>query len=123
MQAARRGIIVLAVMLTACGGGGDNGTGPGPGPGPNPQTCTSTSANVTVANNNFTPRCTTVATGTTVTWTWDSGGQVHNVTFPAGASSSDQGSGTFQRAFPAAGTFTYQCTIHGASMSGEIRVQ
>ena len=123
MRAARACIAVLALAAAGCGGGGgDGGTGPGPGPGPGPQTCTSTSSSVTVANNSFTPRCTTVGTNTTVTWTWESGGTEHNVTFGSGTSSGNQGSGTFQRAFPTAGTFAYSCSLH-AGMNGEIRVQ
>ena len=122
MRAARACMTLFAVVAAGCGGG-DGGTGPGPGPGPGPLTCTSTSASVTVANNSFSPRCTTVGTGTTVTWTWNSGGTLHNVTFTSGSSSDDQGSGTFQRTFPSVGTFAYTCTIHGGSMSGEIRVQ
>ena len=116
---------LLAFVVAGCGGGGDTGTNPPGGnpPGGNPQTCTATSANVTVGNNNFSPRCTNVAAGTTVTWTWDSGGTQHNVTFASGPSSTNQGSGTFQRTFPSAGTFAYECTLHGQAMSGEIRVQ
>jgi plastocyanin len=121
----RAGIAMLAFVAVGCGGGGDGGTNPPPGGGPPPggNQCTSTATNVTVANNNFSPRCTTVPTGTTVTWTWDSGGTLHNVTFTSGASSGDQGTGTFQRAFPTAGTFAYECSIHGAAMTGEVRVQ
>src|SRR5688500_13767334 len=122
MRAARAGMVLLTVVVTACGGG-DGGTGPGPNPNPNPnpQTCTSTSPSITVNNNNFTPSCTRVAPGTTVTWTWASGGTAHNVTFQSGANSGDRTSGDFQRAFPTAGTFDYSCTLH-AGMDGEIRV-
>lgn len=125
MTVARAVLAVFALVAAGCGGGGDGGAGPGPGPGPgpNPQTCTSTAASVTVSNNSFTPRCTTVQAGTTVTWTWDSGGTLHNVTFNSGSNSGDQGDGSFARAFPTAGTFAYTCTIHGQAMSGEIRVQ
>jgi plastocyanin len=116
---------LLTIVVAACGGGGDGGTGPGPNPNPNPNpnpaTCTSTSSAVTVGNNNFTPSCTTVAPGTTVTWTWASGGTAHNVTFESGTSSGDRSSGDFTRAFPNAGTFPFQCTLHGG-MTGEIRV-
>lgn len=126
MRAARAGVALLAFIMAGCGGG-DGGAGPGPGPGPNPnpnpnpQTCTATVSSITVGNNNFTPNCTTVAPGTTVTWNWASGGVEHNVTFGSGSSSSTQGSGDFQRSFPNAGTFPYSCTLHGG-MTGEIRV-
>lgn len=78
-------------------------------------------ANVSVIDNAFDPDATTVAAGGTVTWTWN-GASGHNVTFPSGSSSSTQASGTFSRAFPAAGTFDYQCTIH-AGMNGTVTVQ
>ena len=125
MRAAQAAIVLLAFLTAGCGGGGDGGTGPGPNPNPNPnpnpQTCTATVSTVTVGNNNFTPNCTRVVPGTTVTWNWASSGVVHNVTFGTGPSSGDQGSGDFQRAFPTAGTFAYSCTLHGG-MTGEIRV-
>lgn len=127
MKEVRAGLAVLAFIVAGCGGGGDSGTNPPPGGGGNPppggQACTSTAVNVEVLNNSFNPKCTTVPTGTTITWTWDSGGLPHNVTFATGSSSATQGDGSFQRAFPTAGTFTYNCTIHGQAMSGEIRVQ
>ena len=125
MRATRACAPLVALVAAGCGGGGDGGVGPGPGPGPNPnpnpQTCTATVTSVTVSNNSFTPNCTTVTPGATVRWNWASGGELHNVTFGSGASSADQGSGDFQRAFPTAGTFQYSCTRHGG-MTGEIRV-
>jgi plastocyanin len=100
------------------------GTGNPPPTGPN---------DVTVENNSFSPAARTVSPGTTVNWTWDtctSGGYgggtscvSHNVTFDDGVASSTQGSGTYSRAFPAAGTYKYHCTIHGTSMSGTVTVQ
>ena len=121
-------VAAISVIVAACGGGGGGATNPPPGGGGGGgggggQTCSSTSDQVTVANNNFSPRCTTVAPGTTITWTWNSGGLAHNVTFATGPNSGNLTDGTFTRNFPTAGTFTYQCTIHGQSMSGEIRVQ
>jgi plastocyanin len=77
---------------------------------------------VTVSDNQFAPSSITVAPGTIVTWTWSEGSSVHNVTFSDGASG-DKGAGaTYQKTFPTAGTFSYQCTIH-AGMSGTVRVQ
>ena len=126
MRAPLAGVIATAFVIAACGG--DGGTDPGNtggnnggNTGGNQNPCTSTSSSVTVGNNNFSPACTTVTPGTTVTWTWASGGVAHNVTFGSGPSSGDQGSGTFERAFPTAGTFPYSCTLHGG-MNAEIRV-
>lgn len=79
-------------------------------------------ANVAVGDNFFNPSSTTVAVGGQVTWTWG-GSAPHNVTFSAGTNSATQSSGTFDRTFPTAGSFDYQCTVHGAAMSGTVMVQ
>ena len=121
----RRQMRVLAVAaglaaMAGCGGGGDNtptGTPPGGGGGGG-----STSNSIAVADNSFTPRATTVPSGTTGTWTWG-GAAHHNVTFDDGAASATQITGTYARTFSAAGTFNYHCTIHGTGMSGSVTVQ
>jgi plastocyanin len=77
-------------------------------------------ANVTVNDNVFNPSATTIALGGQVTWTW-SGSQPHNVTFQSGESSATQSSGTFSRTFTAAGSFSYQCTVH-SGMQGSVSV-
>ena len=77
-------------------------------------------ANVTVNDNVFNPSATTIALGGQVTWTW-SGFQPHNVTFQSGESSATQSSGTFSRTFTAAGSFSYQCTVH-SGMQGSVSV-
>lgn len=90
-------------------------TGTAPPPPPPAQ------ASVSVEDNFFDPATQRVAVGGTVTWTW--GGSVgHNVTFSSGASSATQITGTFDRTFAAAGSFSYQCTIH-AGMTGTINVE
>lgn len=81
-----------------------------------------TQAAVTVRDNSFDPSTTNLAVGGTITWTW-AGAVDHNVTFSTGPNSVDQTSGTFSRDFPTAGTFGYQCSIHGSSMSGNVVVQ
>ena len=73
-----------------------------------------------MGDNNFNPSSTTVPPGTTVTWTW-AGSSVHNVTF-SDVASANQATGSFQKAFPTAGTFNYNCTLH-PGMNGTIRVQ
>jgi len=70
----------------------------------------------------FSPTSINVPLNGTVTWNWNSGGVVHDVTFPDGSSGS-KSSGTFQKTFPTAGTFTYFCKVHGAAvMSGSVVV-
>lgn len=103
------------VALAGCGGGGSNvPTGPTNGG----------SAGVTVGNNFFSPATLSVATGATVTWTWAMGDTLHTVTFDDNApGSSPQSSGTFQRTFTTAGTYSYFCSIHGKNvMSGSVTV-
>ena len=122
----RRGLLLLVVAV-GCGGGGSDdgapGTGPGPGtnPGPGPGGG-STSNAVDVRDNSFNPAQTTVAPGTTVTWTWR-GSATHDVTFTDGAQSPRQAAGTYSRSFPNAGTYAYHCQVHGTGMSGEIIVR
>jgi len=78
---------------------------------------------VAVRNNLFDPATLQVPLNSTVTWQWNSGGVEHNVTFDTGPSSGNRGSGAFERTFPAAGTFAYFCSIHGAQvMSGVVNV-
>lgn len=96
--------------MGGCGGGGG-------GPAPANQ--------VSVGNDVFTPQSLTVAPSATVTWTWNSGGATHNVTFASSAiaNSGDRSGGSFATAMPATvGTYNYQCTLH-AGMTGSIAVQ
>ena len=130
MRIARALAVPLAlVVLAACGGGG-NGSGDGgadysptePSGGGTTTTPPSTSSDIRVTDNAFTPSATTVAPGSTVTWTWAAAAE-HDVTFTDGPRSPIQVSGTYQRTFAAAGSFPYRCSIHGAAMSGTITVR
>jgi len=109
-----RALAILA--LAGCGGGGGSDSPTGP--------ATGGTASVTVGNFFFSPASITVATGATVTWTWATGDTLHTVTFDDNApGSSPQSSGTFQRTFATAGTYTYFCSIHGKNvMSGSVTV-
>jgi hypothetical protein len=72
------------------------------------------------------PAVDTIAVGGTVTWTW-SGTLPHNIQSigsPTFASSGTlTGSGTYTVMFPAAGTYRYNCVVHGDAMSGTIVVR
>ena len=77
---------------------------------------------VTVGNNFFSPASVSPDANGDVTWTWNSGGTQHNVTFDDLApGSGNRGSGEFSRDFTGApaGTIGYQCTLH-AGMQGEV---
>ena len=90
-----------------------------------------TTAAVSVTNSNtFAPAALSIAAGTTVVWTWQTGATSHTVT---PAASEPTGSGppanapkTYQYKFNNPGTFVYYCTVHGsptAGMRGTITVQ
>jgi plastocyanin len=83
----------------------------------------SPAAVVTVSNNTFTPASVTVAVGETVKWSWAAGAANHNVTFDDGPASITKNNGTFTRTFGVAGTYGYECTIHGSAMAGTVVVQ
>ena len=122
----------LLVATVACGssgpvdpGGGGGGGGVGGGNCPANTICMTASA--------FSPDSRTVGVNVPVTWTNNSI-TAHNVTFdtPSAARAVGAGgSGNFnapvsssnQRQFATAGTYPFQCTIHGPSMSGTVVVQ
>jgi plastocyanin len=98
------------------GGGTTGGTAGGTGGG-------TSAPQVSVMNNFYQPANISVTAGTTVTWTWASGGVSHSVTFDDGSGGSQiQGSGSFNRTFNAAGSFAYHCLVHGQAMAGTVTV-
>jgi len=118
------GLVAALIAVASCGGGDDAGpTGTtNPGGTSNPGGGTSTTNAINVRNNLFDPNATSVPVGSTVTWTWASDADLHNVTFSDGQKSPDQNRGTYSRTFSSAGTFTYTCTLH-AGMNGTITVR
>ncbi len=81
---------------------------------------------VAVQDNAFSPAALTVASGTTVTWNFAGAAAPHSVVGKFDGqdvkSPTNTGSGTFQFTFSKAGTFDYQCGVHGPSMSGKVTV-
>ncbi|MGH7637979.1 MAG: cupredoxin domain-containing protein [Gemmatimonadaceae bacterium] len=130
-RALASGLFMIALAGCGGGGGGDdyqpNPTGPGTPNNPNPTNPNpnpSNSASVTVSDNEYNPATTNVTPGTTVTWSWAQGNYVsHSVTFADGTgSSAAQTTGTHSRTFATAGTYNYQCSVHGAAMAGSVVV-
>ncbi len=99
-------------------------------------------ANVTIANLSFTDSAsgtstTTIQAGDTVTWTWNSGAVAHSTcsgptcSIPTSPPNTTDpwGSGifptphTFSHVFNTPGTYTYECEVHPAQMTGTIVVQ
>jgi plastocyanin len=76
----------------------------------------------------FAPTSVTISAGGTVTFTWAAGSISHGVnwlTAPTAlpANSATQTSGTYTTPALSAGTYTYDCVVHGNAMSGTIIVQ
>ena len=109
--------MLLAGAVTAALAACSDYTGPD-----DPGTPPSATASVSVQDDQYVRSAVSVLVGGTVTWTWQGGNQ-HNVTFSGGApASATQITGTFNRTFATAGTFTYNCTVHGQAMSGTVTV-
>lgn len=76
----------------------------------------------------FAPTSVTISNGGTVTWTWAANSILHSVAWltAPGTKPSDsptQTTGTYQVTFTTPGTYTYDCSVHGAAMSGTIIVR
>jgi plastocyanin len=123
---------------TSSGGGSGGGTGTGGGYGGGGGG-TPTSGDVAVIvgnifmksgrNDSVNPAVDTVAVGASVTWTWTSTGNVpHGIqslgspSFPTGTVLTGDGN-TYRVTFNAAGTYQYDCLVHGTMMPGTIVVQ
>ncbi len=124
-----------ALLAAACGGGGDDDGGEGNGNAEvklenvNQQNATPTPDTnrpevvVEVKDNSFTPETITVKQGTKVVWKWVDTANPHSIML-SGVKSPEQSSGTYERIFDQKGvSYTYQCGVHGASMSGRIVVE
>ena len=70
----------------------------------------------------FVPASIVVDVGATVTWTNDDN-FTHNVTFDGEAGKVMKPGETVTHAFPTAGTFHYQCTLHPQNMQGTVTVK
>jgi plastocyanin len=115
MQLSAAGLVAI---IAACGGGG-GGNNPPQIP---PVTAT---MNVSVVNNTFTPPNAGIASGNTVTWTWNSAGVQHNVAFATGPTippgSGVKDAGTYQVTFTNPGVYYYVCSLH-SNMEGYVTV-
>ena len=76
-------------------------------------------------NGTSNPAVDTIAVGGTMTWVWAGGTHgIQSTGSPAfTGQSTSQTSGTFAVTFSAAGTYTYDCLVHGNLMTGRIVVQ
>lgn len=92
-----------------------------------PQTFTAESGQILVVNDDFQPGNLVVAAGTTVRWAWATNATSHSVVPVGGAEPAQSGVHAapfaFQHTFNTPGVYNYECSVHGASMSGTVTVQ
>ena len=112
---------VAAVLVTGCGGGG---SGPSAGAVPSAGSSSGTPSAITISNFKFSPSTLPVQHGARIKVSNDDSAP-HTVTADDGHSfdsgTVDTGASTTIRA-PAAGTYSYHCTIH-PFMKGKLVVQ
>jgi plastocyanin len=125
----------LVVAVVSCGSGSNSQE-----PNPNPTGCVNQGGGdvglVTVGNDFFrsdhngtcNPAVDTISVDGTVTWTWvNTGATAHSVRFSANPQLSStimSGAGTtYTATFNTAGTYQYDCAVHGALMTGRVVVQ
>lgn len=113
-------LLVFALALTACSSATPTVA---PTVGATNPTASSVMADVSMKSFAFDPITLTVAVGTSVTWT-NNDSVAHDVTADDGSFKSGRiaAGDTFAYTFTAAGTYTYQCTLHQPNMVGTIIV-
>jgi len=115
------------LSLTACGGSGV--TSPGGGGSPVGDVTVGNILFRSVHNGSSNPAVDTIAAGASITWAWNAAGShsiqstglppevFRNSVVMAGAHDS------YTVTFRNPGTYTYDCAVHGAAMTGRIVVQ
>jgi plastocyanin len=124
-QAALQGATGSPVSFTA------TGTSTGPPPPPPPATAAVSVGNIffqSSHNNTKNPAVDTVAVNGTVTWTWANTGSTEHSVLSTGTTSftsspTQPGPATYHFTFTQAGTYTYNCAVHGGLMTGQIVVR
>lgn len=110
--------LVLALMMSACGGDDeatdDGGNGVEPGDG----------TTIVMESIAFQPADLTVEVGETVTWVHNDPGLIHTVTADDGTFDSGQitENEEFSHTFDTPGTYPYRCDVHPNQMTGTITV-
>jgi len=121
--------IIALAGRGACGSNYGTGTGGGGGGGGGPVGSVTVGSGIQFVsghNGTMNPAVDTIPVGGTATWTWAGSlpHSVQSVGSPSFASSGTlTGSGTYAITFPVAGTYQYDCAVHGSLMTGTIVVR
>ena len=124
----RRTLLMVAATLLAGCGGVTSPQGGGGGSGPVGQVTVGNVFFRSVHNGSANPAVDTIAAGGSVTWTWNAAGShsIQSTGVPDIFRNSVVMSGandTYTVTFRNPGTYTYECAVHGAAMTGRIVVQ
>ncbi|HXL53987.1 MAG TPA: plastocyanin/azurin family copper-binding protein [Gemmatimonadales bacterium] len=116
--------IVSAALVAACGGV----TSPGGGGGPVGNVTVGNILFRSVRNGTQNPAVDTIAAGDSITWVWNAAGShsIQSTGTPDIFRNSvvmSEANDTYTVTFRNPGTYTYQCAVHGAAMTGRIVVR
>ena len=117
--------IVSAALLAACGGVTSPGGGGG---GPVGNVTVGNILFRSVRNGSQNPAVDTIAAGDSITWAWNAAGShsIQSTGTPDIFRNSvvmSEANDTYTVTFRNPGTYTYQCAVHGAAMTGRIVVR
>ncbi len=124
-------MVALAALVLLAGACGNNSTPTEPKMTPGAKTSGTPTVTVGGSGNVFVDaqsgtNVTTIQPGQAVTWVWAGGS--HSTTSGNCCTASGmwdsgvQSGGSFTYTFPTAGTYPYFCTVHGAMMTGTVKV-
>lgn len=108
-------LLVIALVLGACGGSDDGG-----GSATNDTTAGPIGARVALKDLKFDPEKVSIEAGESVLWEWKEN-VLHNVQ-GEGVESPNKSDGTFRYTFQDPGSYDYECTLH-AGMTGTVEVK
>ncbi len=117
--------IVSAALVAACGGVTSPGGGGG---GPVGDVTVGNILFRSVRNGTQNPAVDTIAAGDSITWAWNAAGShsIQSTGTPDIFRNSvvmSEANDTYTVTFRNPGTYTYQCAVHGAAMTGRIVVR
>ncbi len=117
--------IVSAALVAACGGVTSPGGGGG---GPVGDVTVGNILFRSVRNGTQNPAVDTIAAGDSITWAWNAAGShsIQSTGTPGIFRNSvvmSEANDTYTVTFRNPGTYTYQCAVHGAAMTGRIVVR